>query len=221
MRILCYGDSNTWGYNAAGNLGKEEGQDRFPKNIRWTGILKELLDSDDTVIEEGLCGRTTVLDDPENPGCKGIDCVRRVFESHCPVDFIILMLGTNDLKEMYHQTEEDVMLGLKKVIDLFLEISEEKCLPKLKMLLISPIQILPAADGTYLYGFTKKSEIKRKELASLYQKLAQKYNFLFLDASKTASPCMEDGVHLGEDGHKKLGKAIADMIETQSGLRRR
>jgi len=43
--ILCYGDSNTYGYNP------ENGQ-RYDYNIRWTGILQNLLGLEYRVIEE-------------------------------------------------------------------------------------------------------------------------------------------------------------------------
>ena len=70
-KVLCFGDSNTWGYNPST-------KDRFPKEIRWTGILQGKLGSEDTkIIEEGLVGRTTVYEDEKRPGLRGIDNIIR------------------------------------------------------------------------------------------------------------------------------------------------
>ncbi len=90
-RILCYGDSNTWGYDAAAD-------DRFPEEVRWTGVLQQLLGEGFRVIEEGQPGRTTVWDDPIEEHRNGKTALYSVLESQSPVDLVVLMLGTNDLK---------------------------------------------------------------------------------------------------------------------------
>ena len=73
LRILCFGDSNTWGFNP-------HTQNRFPDDVRWTGVLSRDLGARAIVIEEGLNGRTTVLDDPFQPGLNGqtylVPCIR-------------------------------------------------------------------------------------------------------------------------------------------------
>ena len=88
--ILCFGDSNTWGYNP------ENGQ-RFGPEERWTGILRNSLGEDYRVIEEGLNGRTTLWDDPIAGFKNGLDYLMPCLESHMPFDLITIMLGTNDL----------------------------------------------------------------------------------------------------------------------------
>ena len=91
-QILCFGDSNTFGLiPGTGN--------RYDWNIRWTGILdKNLREKGYRIIEEGLCGRTTVFDDSFREGRKGADILPTLLESHNPIDIVILMLGTNDCK---------------------------------------------------------------------------------------------------------------------------
>lgn len=89
-QILCFGDSNTWG------LIPKTGE-RFPWGIRWTSILSEKLGQDKYhVVEEGLCGRTTVFDDPLRDGRCGVKVLPTLLESHDPIDLSIIMLGTND-----------------------------------------------------------------------------------------------------------------------------
>jgi lysophospholipase L1-like esterase len=85
-RILCYGDSNTWGYDPVT-------QERFDKNERWTGQLSQMLGGNYDVIEEGLNGRTTVWDDPIEGYKNGRDYLIPCLESHKPLDLVIILLG--------------------------------------------------------------------------------------------------------------------------------
>ena len=93
-RILCFGDSNTWGYDPATG-------ERFDEQTRWTGVLQAALGGDYTVIEEGLNGRTTVWDDPIEGHKNGHEYLVPCLETHRPLDLVVLMLGTNDLKRRF------------------------------------------------------------------------------------------------------------------------
>ena len=93
--VLCYGDSNTYGYIPETGL-------RYPKNVRWTGVLQNLLGKNFNVIEEGCNGRTTIFDDPIEGWKNGRDYLKPCLNSHKPIDIIIMMLGSNDLKDFFH-----------------------------------------------------------------------------------------------------------------------
>lgn len=108
-RILCYGDSNTWGYDAAAD-------DRFPEEVRWTGVLQQLLGEGFRVIEEGQPGRTTVWDDPIEEHRNGKTALYSVLESQSPVDLVVLMLGTNDLKPRFSLNAFDIAAGLERLV---------------------------------------------------------------------------------------------------------
>ena len=95
--ILCYGDSNTWGYDPVGNA-------RFGPDDRWTGVLRTTLGSAHSVIEEGLNGRTTNVDDQIEEHRNGRTYLMPCVQSHAPFDVITIMLGTNDLKERFHRS---------------------------------------------------------------------------------------------------------------------
>ena len=96
--ILCFGDSNTYGLIP----GTKE---RYKENIRWTGILQQKLKEQDCrIVEEGLCGRTTVFEDELRKNRKGSDLLPVLLESHAPIDQVVLMLGTNDCKSYYHDS---------------------------------------------------------------------------------------------------------------------
>ena len=116
-RILCYGDSNTWGYDPVS-------QQRFDDQTRWTGILTKLLASEYTIIEEGLNGRTTVWDDPIEGYKNGREYLIPCLESHWPLDLVVIMLGTNDLKRRFNLSTFDIaesvgtLVQIAKHIDL-------------------------------------------------------------------------------------------------------
>lgn len=95
MNILCFGDSNTYGY-------KPDGTGRFDTDTRWTSLLQKKLGADHRVIEEGLCGRTTVFQDDLREGRRGLDLIGVTLEMHNPIDLLIVMLGTNDCKTRYN-----------------------------------------------------------------------------------------------------------------------
>lgn len=128
--ILCFGDSNTYGYIP-------DGSGRFPIEVRWTGRLQNALGDSARVIEEGLCGRTTIFPDEVRDGRRGIDMIGTLVESHHPVDLLVVMLGTNDCKCAYHATAEQITEGVYRVI----ERAKEHAPESMKVLLISPIHL--------------------------------------------------------------------------------
>ena len=108
--ILCFGDSNTYGYMPL--TGR-----RYDEKTRWTGRLQKLLGSVYKVIEEGCNGRTTVFEDPYDGWTKGIDYICPCIKSHKPIDIVILMLGSNDLKEFFHNTVDEIARGAGAIVD--------------------------------------------------------------------------------------------------------
>jgi len=110
MTILCFEDSNTWGYDPIA-------QDRFPRDVRWTGVMRKALGSDFLVLEEGLNGRSTVWEDPIEGYKNGHDDLVPCLETHRPLDLVILMLGTNDLKVRFHVSSFDIAQSVAVLID--------------------------------------------------------------------------------------------------------
>ena len=94
MNILCFGDSNTYGY-------RPDGTGRFDEKTRWTCLLQKKFGNRHRIIEEGLCGRTTIFSDAFREGRRGLDQIGITIETHNPIDLLILMLGTNDCKDVY------------------------------------------------------------------------------------------------------------------------
>lgn len=200
--ILCFGDSNTYGL-IPGTTG------RYEYGVRWTSLLEEAVrEKGYYVSEEGLCGRTTVFDDPLRDGRRGTELLPVLLETHRPIEVIILMLGTNDCKTIYDASAEVIGKGVERLLDQI-----EQVTPEAKVLLISPIAL---GDGVGEEGFdpefNEASVQISKRLSEVYRKIAEKRNHLFLAASDYASPSKEDREHLDEEGHRRLGEAIYQKL---------
>ena len=130
-QILCFGDSNTYG------LIPGTSNQRYGWGTRWTSILDDRVrEKGYRVIEEGLCGRTTVFDDPFRTERRGTEMLPAILESHRPVDTIVLMLGTNDCKSVYSATPEVIGQGIEQLLDQINTVN-----PDVKILLVSPIYL--------------------------------------------------------------------------------
>ena len=205
--VLCYGDSNTWGQNEDKNTGS-----RYPVNVRWTGKLQELLGNEYYVIEEGLGGRTTDLEhyNPNKLSHNGLTYFIPCLTSHSPIDIVVIMLGTNDLKAPYSRPVAEIADALKPFIDAPREASQET-----QILLVSPIHIndsAPKFDECYRDTYDKQSAEKSKQLSTEMQRVASETGSLFSDASTVAKAGL-DGIHFDQQSHSALAQAIAEIIK--------
>lgn len=201
-QILCFGDSNTYGLIPGT-------KDRYGWNVRWTGILEKKIQKQGyRIIEEGLCGRTTVFDDPLRDGRCGTELLSVILETHKPIDMVILMLGTNDCKAAYDASAELIGKGIERLIEQ-IKASDSA----IKILLISPIELGNRVwEEGYDPEFNGYSVGTSKRLPSIYEKIAKEKNILFLPASHYAKPSEVDREHLDELGHKNLAEAIFNNI---------
>ncbi len=202
--ILCYGDSNTYGRDPVT-------KDRFDRHIRWTGVLQTTLGTDYYVIEEGLNGRTTVWDDPVRGGPKrnGSLYLLPCLESHTPIDFIILMLGTNDLKARFAVTPYDIGESMGSLIDIV-----QKCpcgpngaVPEILILAPPPLGTLTEWEETFRGGVEKS-----KKLAEYYRNTARVYGCHFLDTATVIKTSKLDGLHIDPEDNQILGQTLAKVV---------
>ena len=196
--ILCFGDSNTWGYSPQTGT-------RFPPDIRWTGVLQKSLGDNYRVIEEGLNGRTTFINEEgeeARPLRSGSDVLQIILESHRPLDFVTIMLGTNDLKLEFNLSVEEIALGAKELCETVLN-SEYLADNIPQILLISPTHIGSTIMPDQEEFFNQARE-KSYQFAEHYQKVATDLNIHFLDASKIVTPSDGEGVHWDGDQHNKI-----------------
>ncbi len=211
-RILCYGDSNTWGYDPTKKF-------RYPADIRWTGVLSSALGAGCLVLEEGLNARTTVWDDPFESGKNGKTMITPVLATHCPLDLVIIMLGTNDLKSRFGVSACDISLGAGALVDIALASKSGDHWGTPKVLLVSPIHI---GDNIRESEFGEFFDINSvvavsKQLSGCYKKVAAVYGCAFFDAASVAEASPSDALHLDEAGHHRLGLALAEQVRTLLG----
>ncbi|MCL5998585.1 MAG: SGNH/GDSL hydrolase family protein [Chloroflexi bacterium] len=201
--VLCYGDSNTWGYNPVT-------RDRFPRDDRWTGVLRQTLGGDYLVIEEGLNGRTTVWDDPIEGYKNGATYLIPCLETHRPLDLVIIMLGTNDLKVRFSVSAFDIANSAGVLVNM---VQKSGAGPGYgvspKVLLMAPPPVATLTDFAEMFG---GSEEKSRRFAMHYQRVATELGCAFLDTSAVIVSSDLDGIHFEKGEHLKLGKAVAARV---------
>lgn len=206
--VLCYGDSNTYGFNPENGL-------RYPKAVRWTGRLQQLLGEDYSVIEEGCNGRTTVFEDPVEGWKRGIDYLRPCLNTHKPTDVVILMLGTNDLKELFEASAEDVARGAEAVVDVIQSFTVEKQGFAPVIILVSPPEIGEnVVMSAFSSSFGLRAAQESRKLAGYYKDVAERKECLFLNAAQYIKASEADYVHLGPEGHAVLAEMLSSIIKS-------
>jgi len=208
-RILCFGDSNTWGYIAA------SGGVRYPEGVRWTSRLAELLGEEYVVIEEGQNGRATVWIDPIENHMAGIAYLEPCLESQAPIDLMILMLGTNDTKPYFAVNEYNIAASAARLADMAQKSAFGREGSPIKVLLVAPILIDNPAPFPGI--FDARSEEVSRGFAKTCAAEAERLQCAFLDASQIAQPDPADGIHLSEEGHVKLAQAMYEKVKELIG----
>ena len=196
--IVCYGDSNTYGYNPENGF-------RYEYEERWTTILQKELKDSAIVIPEGLNGRTTSFEDELRPGRNGATYLDPCLHSHGPIDLVVLMLGTNDLKIRFQATPTDIGKGIDRLIKMIKSITPQKILLMAPPHLGDDLTEIPSGEEM---GFERGISYS-KRLAPIYEDWAKFHNIEFLDAAKYAKASEIDACHLTRESHRKLGEMVA------------
>lgn len=199
--ILFFGDSNTWGL-IPGTM------ERYPWGTRWTSLVQRAL-PETRIIEDGLCGRTTIFEDALRPFRRGAETLRLSLESNYPLDAAVIMLGTNDCKKVFNASSFVIGKGLEMCLD-----ELEKFLKPQNILVVSPIALgkevwLPEKDPE----FDKTSIEVSRQLKAVYKQIAARRGTHFLAASDFAEPSPVDDEHLNEKGHLALATAMINKLE--------
>jgi lysophospholipase L1-like esterase len=173
--------------------------------------LQAALGGDYWVIEEGLKGRTTVLDDPSRQAKNGLTYLRPCLDSHAPLDLLVLMLGTNDLKFRFGLSAYDVAVNIGMLLHTVQQGGYRSDGSAPPVLLVAPPHVGPMTDLADLYA---GAEEKSRHLARQLRPVATEAGCRFLDASEVVSPSLADGVHLDADQHARLGARLAEVIRS-------
>jgi lysophospholipase L1-like esterase len=204
--ILCYGDSNTWGYNPST-------QDRCGRDERWAGVLRNELGAGYLIIEEGLGGRTTVWDDPiEGIHKNGKTYLIPCLESHQPIDLVIILLGTNDLKRRFSVGAFDIAQGAGVLVQIVQRSQAGPNLEAPEVLLLAPPPVAKLV-GTDFVEMFEGAEEKSKRLSREFRRVAEELGCEFLDTADVIVSSDLDAVHLDVEEHRKLGEAVAAYVQ--------
>jgi lysophospholipase L1-like esterase len=204
--ILCYGDSNTFGTAPMQHLDDAR---RFGPGDRWAGVLRLALGAEWWLVEEGLPGRTTVHDDPiEGANRNGFTYLSACLESHWPLDLVVIMLGTNDLKARFALPPQDIAFGAGRLVET-VEATLRPYKQSPKVMLVCPPPILETGCLAEMFG---GGAAKSKELPRHYKAVAKRLGAHFLDAGSVIASSEVDGIHLDIPAHQLLGHAVAKAI---------
>ncbi len=204
--VLCYGDSNTWGYNPATEA-------RYPLEARWVSVLARELGPDYQVIPEGLNGRTTVWSDPvEGEYKSGKTYLTACLESHHPIDLVVLMLGTNDLKHRFGLSAWDIARSAGTLVEMIRgsAFGPDGLGPDVLLLAPPPTCVKSTVFEDMFVG----ADVKSLDLGVQYRLAADEYDCDFLDTATVIASSKVDGIHFDAPELPKLGRAVAAAVRT-------
>jgi lysophospholipase L1-like esterase len=206
--ILCFGDSNTYG--AVPTLART-GRHRFAPERRWPGVMRRQLGIGWQVVEEGHPSRTTLRDDPiEGAHKNGLRALPVCLESHMPVDLVILMLGTNDLKQRFGASASDIAESIEVLVRAIQKSEAGPGGSQPAVLVAAPA---PMQEVDWLAEMFAGGAAKSQELPALIADVAKRTGSAFLDASAFVESSVVDGIHFDSDAHRVLGLEFARRAE--------
>jgi lysophospholipase L1-like esterase len=202
--VMCFGDSNTWGY-------PPDGSERYDRDTRWPGVLQKELGEDFYVIEEGLCGRNTVWDDPIEGYKNGLKQLVPLLHSHAPLGLIIIMLGTNDLKNRFSVSALDIAWSVGRLVDTVKKSQAAYTGDVPQVLVICPPPLADMSKSPFkdiLIGGEEKS----RQLAPAFKAYCSENDIDLLDAGRIIESSEVDGVHFAPEQHAILARAVAEKV---------
>lgn len=206
--ILCYGDSNTYGFDPSSGL-------RYPFEVRWTGRLQRILGASCRVIEEGCNGRTTLYDDPYESWKNGSYHLKPCLNSHKPIDIVVFMLGTNDLKYYFHATAEKIAENAERSVETIQTFTEKKQGYQPAIILVSPPEIGEGiTDSPFKGAFTADAVAESKRFPVYYKRAAERRDCIYFNAAQYIQPSQEDSLHLTPEAHAVLAEELGRVIRS-------
>lgn len=202
-KILCYGDSNTYGFVPA--IGT-----RYNKNERWSGILSTLLTPDFEILEEGQNNRMGFFKSPESIKHSGGEYLPIYLQNHKDIDICILALGTNDSQFFYNLDENITRKGLQKLINSLKEIN-----PNTEIIIIPPVKIQKnILNGIFAMQFDLTSVERIKKVFPIFEQVAKENNCKYFDFNEFVKPSQADGLHYSKEAHRIIAQHLAGFIKS-------
>jgi lysophospholipase L1-like esterase len=207
--ILCYGDSLTYGSSPIPNGPRHAWEDR------WPHALQAKLGADVHCIAEGLGGRTTAVDDwYADADRNGARVLPTLLRSHGPLDMVIIMLGTNDLKPFLGRTAQEASNGMRRLIQIVRAHAAAERQPVPQIVIVAPPPLSDTKHPEMLLHFGGQSAIdESKKFAQWYKLRADEEGVNFFDAGSVASADPADGVHLNAQATRAIGEGLAPLVK--------
>ena len=206
--ILCFGDSNTHGYCPEPSESVDRGE-RYNEEERWTCLLQKALGEDYLVLENGVNGRTTAFSDPFRPYISGLGVIEAVLMAHRPLDLLIVMLGTNDVKERYGMSAQCIGFGLEKLC-FTASITDAWSGRGPNILVIAPPHLDDAIDHDATMG--AGCAMKSRQLSAVYREICEKHGWHFLDAEGLVSFSKADFCHMSARDHRVFARKLSELV---------
>ena len=198
-RILCFGDSNTYGYNPHNGS-------RYDKNTRWTGVLQKLAGENYEIVEAGGNNRTAFSDNPDGIQFTGYKLLPEYLKEN--YETIILAIGINDLQIFYNPTIEEFENGIRAFVSGIVEKT-----PDSDIIILSPSHITEnILKSNFRFLFDEISIEKSKKITPIYEKIAKEYNCKLLDLNKLVNTSKIDGLHYEAEEHNKIAESVIKLI---------
>ena len=207
-RILCFGDSNTWGYIPTGG--------RYDAHTRWPMRMAELLGEGYAVVEEGFNGRTCVYDDPVEGGFKsGLSYLPPCLMSHNPLDAVAIMLGSNDTKRRFNLTPMTIGQSMMQLVRACKLYGMDQNGDPPRIVIVAPPPILDNLMQTrHAECFGEQAISVSRGLGPELLRVSKLLRVDFFDAAPYAEVSRLDAVHMTAEGHLRLAEAMAEKMRT-------
>ena len=212
--ILCYGDSNTWGFMPKKDSPAITANNRYPWGVRWTSLVQMQLGENYRVAENGVNGRTTMFDCPLADYRNGLKDMEVGMQSQMPVDLVIIMLGTNDVKGHLGMPPYIISRGAGRLIEKIRMGGYGPDGASPEILLMAPIRMHPEAVNGWIAGeFTAESYEKDGMLDKYYRATAEEYGVHYMNAGEFVTADPADGIHMNEEGHAILAEKVTAKVK--------
>jgi lysophospholipase L1-like esterase len=216
QRILVYGDSNSWGWKATLNGFPTT---RYSDTQRWAGVLQKQLGRKYQIEVDALSGRTVnvsyqdTLATLEGSQFNGLQTLPAVLAKQAPLDLVIIMLGTNDIRDELNRSPEQISQGVSELVQsvhkhhagIFTQYAEPK------VLVVVPPTISDTSQ-TPIHQFFASAQLKSQQLSTAYRQSAKQAGYTIIDAGELTTISSVDGVHMTQAEHALLGKKMAPIV---------
>ena len=197
-KILCFGDSNTFGY-----IPNDGGQ--YADGVRWTSRLANLLGKNYQIIEAGCSNRTCFSDNDEGDIKTGYKAIEKYLPNK--YDCILVAVGVNDIQLFYKPTLEEFEQGCEKFIK---QIKSKK---KKKIVIVAPPIVKDCVkQGTSAFQFDDESIEKSKYLPDICKRIAERNDCYFIDFNDRVQVSNLDGLHYMPEAHAQIADILSKYL---------